>query len=219
VRRRWRQRTRTAPQSEARCGLAHCLMHPAPPCGSQTGAAHPVPSGMVRLSCIHPGQQGSRWACDSGWFGSVRRDADQLGGTTAESRPRDVEKACPLVGTAALRIADLAEARQTPAGCPRQASPAGNRLVRGSPGGVWAKAIPYIGGLSLVSEVIPQRLTCSNPTHDGGRPSLGARRANAARPTDPCLQSQIGRHRHLRGCEAVQVDAASVLSVASVDRS
>jgi hypothetical protein len=42
VRRRWRRRTRTAPQSEARCGLAQCLMHPAPPCGSQTGAGTPT---------------------------------------------------------------------------------------------------------------------------------------------------------------------------------
>ena len=35
----------------------------------------------------------------------------------------DVDDACPLVGAVALRLADLAEARQTPAGCPRQASP------------------------------------------------------------------------------------------------
>jgi hypothetical protein len=33
-------------------------------------------------------------------------------------------------------------ARETPAGCPRQASPPGDRLVRGSPGGVWTRDIP-----------------------------------------------------------------------------
>jgi hypothetical protein len=98
----------------------------------------------------------------------MRLDADQLGRTTAESRPR--RRACPLVGAAALRVADLGKARKTPAGCPQQASPAGNRLVRGSPGRVWARTSPCIGGLFLVSAVIPQRPICSNPTHDDGRP-------------------------------------------------
>jgi hypothetical protein len=32
-------------------------------------------------------------------------------------------------------------------------------------------------------------------------------------PTTPCLQSQIGRDRHLQRCDAAQVDAASALSV------
>jgi hypothetical protein len=34
--------------------------------------------------------------------------------------------------------------RWTPAGCPRQANPPGNRLARGSPGGVWARDIPPV---------------------------------------------------------------------------
>jgi hypothetical protein len=97
---------------------------------------------MVRLSYIHPGQQGARWACSSGWFGSMRCDAEQLGRTTAESRPRDLEKACPARGAAALRIADLGWQ-----GRPRRLPPPSeprhdNRLVRGSPGGVWARDIP-----------------------------------------------------------------------------
>jgi hypothetical protein len=33
-------------------------------------------------------------------------------------------------------------------------------------------------------------------------------------PATPCSQSQIGRTRYLRRCEAGQVDAASALSVA-----
>jgi hypothetical protein len=72
-------------------------------------------------------------------------------------------------GSSAPCVADLAEARQTPAGCPRQANPPGSRLARGSPGGVWARDIPCIDGLSLASAmVVPQRSVCSNHGHDGG---------------------------------------------------
>ena len=45
-------------------------------------------------------------------------------------------------GSSAPRVANLAEAKQTPAGCPRQANPPGSRLARGSPGGVWARGHP-----------------------------------------------------------------------------
>jgi hypothetical protein len=64
----------------------------------------------------------------------------------------DVDQASSLAGAAALRVADLG--RQ---GDPRRLPPTseprpGNRLVRGSPGGVWARDIPYLDGLSLVTD-------------------------------------------------------------------
>jgi len=74
-----------------------------------------------------------------------------------------------LVGAAALRVADLAwqgDPRRLP---PTSEPHPGDRLVRGSPGGVWARTSPCIGGLSVASGmVIPQRCTCSNRTEDGG---------------------------------------------------
>jgi hypothetical protein len=185
------------------------------PCGFQPGAAHPRPFGVVHLSRILPGQQGSSRACHSGWFGSVRLGPDQLGRTTAESRRGDMGEAYLLVGAAAHRVADLASARQTPAGCPRQASPAGNRLARGSPGGVWARDIP------LCRRAVPghwhgdpRRLTCSNHARDGGRPSEEARGGSCRldRPT-PCLQSRFGPARHLRWQGTAQVKAAVALPV------
>jgi hypothetical protein len=56
----------------------------------QPGNAHPGPSGTVRLSRIHPGQQRSRRLAHSGSFGLVRLGADQLGRTMAESGPLDL---------------------------------------------------------------------------------------------------------------------------------
>jgi hypothetical protein len=45
----------------------------------------------------------------------------------------------------------------------------GDRLVRGSPGGVWARDIPLYRRAVLASGmVIPQRCACSNHTGDGG---------------------------------------------------
>jgi hypothetical protein len=64
-------------------------------------------------------------------------------------------------------------ARQTPPAAPDKRAPPGNRLARGSPGGVWARDIPCIDGLSLVRGVLAQRLTCSNRAHDDGRPYVG----------------------------------------------
>jgi hypothetical protein len=73
----------------------------------------------------------------------------------------------PLVGAAALRVADLAKARQTPAGCPDKRAPPATALLGGALAGSGPGTSPCIDGLSLVTGmVIPQRLTCSNHAHD-----------------------------------------------------
>jgi hypothetical protein len=60
--------------------------------------------------------------------------------------------------------------KETPAGCPRQASPArAIALLGGALAGSGPGTSPYIDGLSAASGmVIPQRCTCSNRTEDGG---------------------------------------------------
>jgi hypothetical protein len=60
-------------------------------------------------------------------------------------------------------------ARETPADCPRQASPAwAIALLGGALAGSGPGTSPCIGGLSLVSgRLVPQHPACSNHTHDG----------------------------------------------------
>jgi hypothetical protein len=60
--------------------------------------------------------------------------------------------------------------KETPAGCPRQASPArAIALLGGALAGSGPGTSPYIGGLSLAtSMVVPQPPLCSNHAHDGG---------------------------------------------------
>jgi hypothetical protein len=60
--------------------------------------------------------------------------------------------------------------KETPAGCPRQASPTwAIALFRGSPGGVWARDIPlYRRAVPGQRHGGPQRGMCSNHTEDGG---------------------------------------------------
>jgi hypothetical protein len=60
--------------------------------------------------------------------------------------------------------------KETPAGCPRQASPArAIALVGGALAGSGPGTSPCIGGLSVASGmVVPQGCTCSNRTEDGG---------------------------------------------------
>jgi hypothetical protein len=48
----------------------------------------------------------------------------------------------PHAGAAALRVADLAWQGRPPPAAPDKRAPPGNRLARGSPGGVWARDIP-----------------------------------------------------------------------------
>jgi hypothetical protein len=101
-------------------------------------------------------------------------------------------------------------ARETPAGCPRQASPPGNRLVRGSPGGVWARDIP------LCRRAVLGQRQGGTRTPSVFKPQRTVTRWGEA---TPCLQSQIGRSRHLRGKGTTQVEGAGALSgVSARDR-
>jgi hypothetical protein len=184
------------------------------PCGFQPGAAYPAPSGMVRLSRICPGQQGSRQAGHSGWFGFVRLGADQLGRTTAESRPADIEKACPLVGAAARRVAGLAWQGRPPPAAPDKRAPPATALLGGALAGSGPGTSPCIDGLSLGSGGIPSALLDQTLRTTMAAVEQVARRGQCRldQPT-PCLQSQIGRDRYRRRQGTAQVEAAMVLSV------
>jgi hypothetical protein len=92
-------------------------------------------------------------------------------------------------------------ARQTPTGCPRQASPPGNRLARGSPGGVWARDIPLYrravpgqrhGGTPAPCVFKPRARWCVSWTtwhheadHSWCPEASSAPRAWSSRPQDP----------------------------------
>jgi hypothetical protein len=67
-----------------------------------------------------------------GWFGSVRRDADQLGRTTAESRPPDVEGMPRSWGQRRSASRTLPRQGRLPPAAPTS-GPARNRLARGEP--------------------------------------------------------------------------------------
>ena len=60
-------------------------------------------------------------------------------------------------------------ARRPPPTAPDKRAPPGNRLVRGSPGGVWARDIPqYRRAVPGHRMVVPQHAACSNHADDGG---------------------------------------------------
>jgi hypothetical protein len=100
----------------------------------------------------------------------------------------NVDQARPPAGAVALRVADLA-GKETPVGCPRQASPAwAIALLGGALAGSGPGTSPCIDGLSLVSGmVIPQPLVGSNHAHGDGRleQEAGKTSARLDRPT-PC---------------------------------
>jgi hypothetical protein len=71
--------------------------------------------------------------------------------------------ATPRAGAATLRIADLAKARQTPAGCPDKRAPPATALLGGALAGSGPGTSPCIDGLSLVTGMaVPQRPSSSN---------------------------------------------------------
>jgi hypothetical protein len=113
-------------------------------------------------------------------------------------------------------------ARQTPAGCPRQASPRlGDRLVRGSPGGVWARDIPLYRRAVPASMVVPLPPACLTHTHQGGCLGRMARCRNVeafARQAVPSLGSCLSLVRcgpwwRHRSCRLLVVEQPAVVNV------
>src|SRR5512132_2109371 len=84
-------------------------------------------------------------------------------------------------------------ARETPAGCPRQASPAwAIALLGGALAGSGPGTSPCIDGLSLVTGmVVPQRPACSNPAHDGGCWTAGHDGGGMWRPLAPGVMELV----------------------------
>jgi hypothetical protein len=155
----------------------------------QPGATRPAPCGMVRQSRIRPGQPRSRRIGRSGWCGSMRLGADQLGRTTAESRLRRRREGMPARGGSGAPHRGPDRGKVDPRwAAPDKRAPPGNRLARGSPGGVWARDIP------LYRRAVPgQRSTAPTPhlfkpmrtTVVSPRKKQG--RLMQARSTDPLL--------------------------------
>ena len=83
---------------------------------------------------------------------------------------------------------------------PDKRAPPGNRLARGSPGGVWARDIPCIDGLSLVTGMVaPQAALLLKPAarssvvgwmlgvwEVGFEPSAGLLRRSRSERWTPC---------------------------------
>ena len=95
-----------------------------------------------------------------------------------------------------------------PPAAPDKRAPPGNRLVRGSPGGVWARDIP------LCRRAVPGQCSstpapCLVRPCTRRRPSLSGStvRSTQASTNDSCLQSQIGQHHDVRSLRTGQVEA------------
>ena len=97
----------------------------------------------------------------------------------------------PLVGAAARRVADLGWQDRPPPAAPTSEPRLGDRLVRGSPGGVWARTSPCIDGLSLATGmVVPQRPACST-MRDGGCWTTGHDGGGMWRPLAPGVMELV----------------------------
>jgi hypothetical protein len=107
----------------------------------------------------------------------------------------------PLVGQRRAASAGLAEAGQTPAGCPRQVGPARTiALLGGALAGSGPGTSPCIDGLSLVSGGVPSALLDQTVRTTMAPLSKEHGEANARSTNRPlCLQSQIGDDRYLVG--------------------
>jgi hypothetical protein len=92
-------------------------------------------------------------------------------------------------------------ARETPAGCPRQASPArAIALLGGALAGSGPGTSPYIDGLSVASGmVITQRCACSNYTEDGGLGDMAVQISSLSGTSVGCVQAGRARDGQLTG--------------------
>ena len=100
-------------------------------------------SGICAWPCF-PRIVSATWANDAPLETAANRSAPMGCGP-------NVDQARPARGAAALRVADLGWQGRPPPAAPTSEPRRGERLVRGSPGGVWARDIPCIDGLSLVT--------------------------------------------------------------------
>jgi hypothetical protein len=151
------------------------------------GATRPAPSGIVRLGRVRPGQQRLGRLLVQGWCRLIRLGADQLGRTTAESRPRRYRDghARPW-GQRRSASRTLPRRGRPPPAAPDKRAPPATALLGGALAGSGPGTSPCIDGLSLVTDmVVPQRLTCSNHAHDDGRP-YPARLRRDPRPPMRC---------------------------------
>jgi hypothetical protein len=145
--------------------------HGGSPSDSQPGATRPAPSGIVRLGRVRSGQQRLGRLLVQGWCRLIRLGADQLGRTTAESRPRRYRDghARPW-GQRRSASRTLPRRGRPPPAAPDKRAPPATALLGGALAGSGPGTSPCVDGLSLVTGmVVPQRLTCSNHAHDDGR--------------------------------------------------
>jgi transposase InsO family protein len=143
----------------------------------------------------HPKRASQASNQHSGEPGQVQGSCGSVQISWAEQRQNRArgggDEACPLVGQ--WRSASRTLPRQgRPRRLPRQTSPAGNRLVRGSPGGVWARDIP------LYRRAVPGQRSSTpapylfKPCARRCRPKAsGTARPMLARPTDPLLAKPV----------------------------
>ena len=140
------------------------------PCGFQPGAAIRRRSwwfGWAAFALISRGADRLVVQGDPGSCGSVQISwAEQR--TIAPARRRE---GMPARGGSGAPHRGPCRGKADPRRLPPTSEPRlGDRLVRGEPWWVWARDIPKYRRLSLVSDVVPERLTCSNHAHGDGRP-------------------------------------------------
>jgi putative transposase len=143
----------------------------------------------------HPKRASQASNQHSGEPGQVQGSCGSVQISWAEQRQNraraDGDKACPLVGQ--WRSASRTLPRQgRPRRLPRKQAPAGNRLVRGSPGGIWAGDIPlYRRAVSGQRSGTPAPYLFKLCARRCRPEASGTARPMLARPTDPLLAKPV----------------------------
>jgi hypothetical protein len=107
---------------------------------------HPYRQGSVP-GPVSPGSAPATWANDVALGTVANRSVPMACGP-------NVDQACPARGGSGAPRHGSWLARETRPAAPDKRAHQGNRLVRGSHGGVWARDIPLYRGLSLVTAVV-----------------------------------------------------------------
>jgi hypothetical protein len=123
---------------------------------------------LVRLRVLHAALFAQDHTCDLGERGTAGERCGPLGSAGMWTRRGPAH---PARGGSGAPHGGPWQARQTPADCPRTSeSRLGDRLVRGSPGGVWARDIPlYRRAVPNHRHGGPQHAARSNRAHDDDR--------------------------------------------------